>query len=101
MKADLAMSPAAGLRAFGSRRDAVDSSPASVKTMYLPRDRVIRLEKESGIKALEVRSGAVWLTGTPATADILLLCGERLELPDHWPFVIQALDSAELVKSGS
>ena len=99
MKTDLALRPADGLRVFRSRADAMDQPPVSVKTLHLPRDRAIRLEKVSGIKTLEVRSGAVWLTGTPATGDIVLSAGERLELTDQWPFVIQALSSAELANS--
>lgn len=99
MKTDIALLPADRLRVFRSSAAAVDQPPVSVKTVHLPRDRAVRLEKTSGIKILEVRSGTVWLTGTPATGDIVLSAGERLELPDQWPFVIQALSSADLVKS--
>ena len=99
MKTDLALRPADGLHVFRSCPDAVDQPPVSVKTLHLPRDRAVRLEKASGIKTLEVRSGTIWLTGTPATGDVVLSAGERLELPDQWPFVIQALGNAELVKS--
>jgi hypothetical protein len=64
--------------------------------IYLRRENVIRLEKGSAVNTVEVTRGLVWLTGTPATGDMLLGAGDRLELQHDWPYVIQALANTEL-----
>jgi hypothetical protein len=58
--------------------------------------QVFRLTKDTGIQSLEIHHGTVWLTSTPARNDILLRPGDRLPLSDHWPFVLQAMESAQL-----
>ncbi|HTR41775.1 MAG TPA: DUF2917 domain-containing protein [Pseudomonadales bacterium] len=63
----------------------------------LPREQVIRLEKNSGIKSVKAVGGMVWLTGTPASGDVLLVPGEYFELGEHWPYVIQALEPSEFL----
>jgi DUF2917 family protein len=58
---------------------------------------VLRLTKESGVKELEVRQGAVWLTGTPASGDVLLQSGDRFVCTGNWPYVLQALGDTAMV----
>jgi len=72
---------------------------APVQTIRLKRDAVIRLEKSSGVKSVEISSGIVWLTGTPAAGDVLLTEGGRFETAGAWPYVIQALEPGEIVLS--
>ena len=69
------------------------------KTILLKRDGVIRLQKNSCVKNIETKNGVVWLTGTPANGDVLLQPGELFELGNNWPYVIQALEHAELLLS--
>ena len=59
-------------------------------------DEVIRVEKKSGVNSIEVMRGMVWLTSTPANGDVILQSGDRYELGTAWPFVLQALEDAEL-----
>lgn len=79
-------------------RDAVVTNRAAtqVEIVRLPREKVIRLEMKSGIKSIEAKGGVIWLTGTPANGDVILSRGEQFELRDNWPFVVQALEPAEL-----
>ena len=66
-------------------------------TVHLRGDEVIRLTKDSGFKQVDVRSGTIWLTGTPAKGDVLLQPGDQLQLARDWPFVLQALSEARIV----
>lgn len=68
-----------------------------VGSVRLKRDAVIRLEKSSGVKSIHVKSGAVWLTSTPARGDVLLEKGARFEIAGNWPYLIQALEAGEMV----
>jgi Protein of unknown function (DUF2917) len=97
VKNNLAAFPTAIIRALDSR-DTVVANPSTTQTeiIRLPRGKIIRLEKNSGVKSLESKSGVIWLTGTPANGDVLLSPGERFELRGNWPFVIQALEPAKL-----
>ncbi|MGA3007584.1 MAG: DUF2917 domain-containing protein [Opitutaceae bacterium] len=65
--------------------------------IQMPRHQVIRLGKTSGVDRIEVKHGAVWLTGTPANGDVIVSTGEHFELRDNWPFVMQALECTELL----
>lgn len=67
------------------------------KITFLKRGEVIQLEKNSGVKNVETKSGVVWLTGMPANGDVLLQTGEKFELQNHWPYVFEALEPAELL----
>lgn len=87
-----AVIPAPGSRDAGS----ADRSATQVEIIHLPREKIIRLEKKSGVTNVEAKSGMVWLTGTPAKDDVILSAGDHFELRDNWPFVIQALELAEL-----
>ena len=46
---------------------------------------------------VRVVNGAIWLTGTPAREDIFLRAGERFCLERHFPFVMEALETTEIV----
>lgn len=70
---------------------------APARAVRLKRDAVIRLEKNSGVKSIEIKSGAVWLTGTPSNGDVLLEKGARFETAGNWPYVIQALEPGEIL----
>jgi hypothetical protein len=105
MKINPALRPVDGLSALNfpsrllslrHRPAAVGNPPTRVKIMRLSRDQVIRLDQSSRIKNLTVKSGIIWLTGAPANGDILLHPGDLMKLPGHWPYVIQALDCAEV-----
>jgi hypothetical protein len=61
----------------------------------LARDEVIRLERRSGIKRIEIKTGVVWLTGTPASGDVLLRAGDVFECQKNWPYVLEALELSE------
>lgn len=90
-----------GVRDSRESAAAADSTvPAG--TFHLNPKKVIRLEKHLKVKTVTVHRGVVWLTSTPAKGDVLLRPGDRFELQDNWPYVIQALESAELalVRSG-
>lgn len=58
---------------------------------------VLRLTKAAGVREVQVRHGVVWLTGTPASGDVLLQPGESFLCADNWPFVLQALRDTALV----
>jgi len=73
------------------------ATSAPAQTIRLKRGAVIRLEKSSGVKSIEISSGTVWLTGTPAVDDVLLTEGGRFETAGAWPYVIQALESGGIV----
>ena len=60
-------------------------------------NEVIRLTEVSGFQQVEVRSGTIWLTGTPAKGDVLLRPGERFHLTHDWPFVLQAMNDARII----
>lgn len=97
MKNNLAALSAIMIRSQDSRDTVVADRPATqVEIVRLPREKVIRLEKSSGVKSIEVRNGIVWLTGTPANGDVLLSPGKQFGLRDNWPFVIQALETTEI-----
>ena len=49
------------------------------------------------MECIEVRRGLIWLTGTPAQADILLREGDQFWFSGGWPFIIEALDESEVV----
>lgn len=77
------------------------TSVPSARTARMTHNEVIRLENSSGVKTLEVKSGIVWLTGTPSHNDLILQKGERFETGTDWPYVIQALEPAEISLSTS
>ncbi len=86
----------ADIPALDSRFIAASRSLAKVKVIGLKRGAVIWLEKNSGVTKVEAKDGIVWLTGTPANGDVLLQQGDRFELKRDWPYVIQALERAEV-----
>jgi hypothetical protein len=72
----------------------------SREVVHLPRGMVLSLDQAGGITCLELSSGVVWVTGTPARGDTILRPGEPYEFGDQWPYVIEALVDAEFVASG-
>lgn len=72
------------------------TAPTAPGVRELARDSVLRLDRPRTGEAvsLEVRSGTVWLTSTPADRDILLQAGESISLRGPWPMVLQALTDA-------
>jgi hypothetical protein len=66
----------------------------------LRRHQPVRLEKDSGLTRIEVHRGMVWLTGTPGRSDQLLSSGETVRLTEDWPFVVEALEDAEVFLAG-
>jgi hypothetical protein len=101
MRSKLAAFPTTNIHPPESKRAEVVCQPAiQVRIIQLPQAGIIRLEKGSGVKSVEARSGVVWLTGTPANGDVLLSPGERFVLGDNWPFVIEALQPADVFLFG-
>ena len=80
----------------GKGRQLVTSARVELVTLQLARNELTVLQECSGRRALHVRQGVVWLTGTPACGDIILRGGDRFELGSQWPFLIQALEDAEI-----
>ena len=72
-------------------------STARTRAVRMANAEVIRLDKKSGVKSIEVIRGIVWLTGTPADGDIILQEDDRFVLSTSWPYVLQALNEAEIV----
>ena len=80
-----------------SWRNPVVARPGVETTTFrLVRNELVRLQKSSGLRAVYVRQGIVWLTGTPACGDVVLRKGDRFEFENQWPFVLQALEDAEI-----
>ena len=71
-----------------------------VRCVYLRAGELLALEESHGWKTVEVVSGEMWLTQTPATNDLLLGPGGRFEVGDAFPVVIEALGRAEIVLRG-
>jgi hypothetical protein len=65
-------------------------------TVRLVRNELVLLRKCSRLRTVDVRQGVVWLTGTPAGGDVILHCGDRFDFGNQWPFVLQALEDAEI-----
>ena len=81
-----------------SEWEQTSQTPATpARTVRLKRHAVIRLEKSSGVKGIAIKSGVVWLTGTPAGSDVLLDQGGRFETAEDWPYIIEALEPGEIV----
>jgi hypothetical protein len=57
---------------------------------------LLQLQEGSGLRVLHVRQGILWLTGTPACGDVILYCSDRFEFGNQWPFVLEALEDAEI-----
>ena len=76
--------------------ESAKSVATSIRTVHLKHGAVLRLEKSSGIQTIEIKSGTVWLTGTPANGDLLLRKDARFQAGTDWPYIIQALESAEI-----
>ena len=83
----------AQVSALDSRESARARTPSLRSGVrVLSRHEVIRLEQRSGIKRIEIKTGIVWLTSTPAKGDILLKAGDVFECENNWPYVLQALE---------
>lgn len=86
------------LRRLPDRQESREcGNPPEPRSVCLRANEVLRLEKPSRTQSLAVRSGTIWLTGTPAQGDVLLQAGDRFHLTTGWPFVLQALGDAEMV----
>jgi hypothetical protein len=89
----LDLPPAAGAFRSASKR----TERARTETRRLERHQVIRLERNQPFKKVEVRSGVLWLTGTPANGDILLEQSQIFEFQNAWPYVIEAIETADIL----
>ena len=69
---------------------------ARAETCHLKRHHLIRLERKQQFKKIEVTSGVLWLTGTPADGDLILGQGETFEFQSGWPYIIEAIETAEI-----
>ena len=80
----------------GWRNPVVAQPGVETATFRLVRNELVRVQKGSGLRAVCVRHGIVWLTGTPACGDVILRQGDRFEFENQWPFVLQAMEDAEI-----
>lgn len=62
-----------------------------IGTFYLKRREVTRLEKNSYAKGIKLWTGMLWVTGTPASGDMVLFPCESFIFRDEWPYLIEAL----------
>ncbi len=69
----------------------------SGQRISLPRGQVFTIPRRSGLRAIEILSGTVWLTATPADQDILLHTGDSFQLGPNAPYVLEALSPAESI----
>jgi Protein of unknown function (DUF2917) len=69
---------------------------ARTETRFLDHHHVLRLERKQQFKKILVRSGVLWLTSTPAAGDVILGQGETFEFQNAWPYVIEAIEAAEI-----
>jgi hypothetical protein len=65
-------------------------------SIRLRRNQVMTIDQTSVARSIEVKHGAVWLTGTPAGKDVVLQAKESFCLTHHYPFVIEALSDTEI-----
>ncbi len=79
---------------------ATTAATAPVRSVYLRTGELLTLEESQGWKTVEVVSGEMWLTQTPATNDLLLGPTSRFEVGGAFPVVIEALGRAEIVLRG-
>jgi hypothetical protein len=96
VKNDLALRPPVTFLVREGGDIAVKNPAPQFCSVCLKRDQVVRLEKSSGIQSIEVKTGVLWLTSTPASGDVILQAGKTFELKDQWPYVIEALQESLL-----
>lgn len=68
------------------------------EAQILDRDAVVVLGAENANRRLWVQQGAVWLTATPATGDVVLVAGDDYWLEGGAPWVLQGLEDAVVIK---
>ncbi|HEY4417351.1 MAG TPA: DUF2917 domain-containing protein [Verrucomicrobiae bacterium] len=88
--------PMAAACGLSSRSTTVSGLRVKTRTICLRRGEVLRLEEKSGVKNIAAKTGLIWLTSTPADADVLLQSGESFRLNHKWPYLIEALAPVEL-----
>ena len=60
-------------------------------------DRVIRLERATGVSGILVERGVVWVTETPAAGGIPLCQGGYLPFRGDWPVILQAMTEGSII----
>jgi hypothetical protein len=79
---------------LASRPAGAPRHPATIVVM--PRGTVLRLDKAAHVKYIEVLTGVVWLTETPARADSILSAGDIFQISGGFPIILQALEEAKV-----
>jgi hypothetical protein len=77
-------------------RSQTTSTGSETLRVSLIRNELVCLHQNCGRQVVQVRMGVVWLTGSPACGDVILVRGDRFVFDEHWPFVLQALEKAEI-----
>ena len=72
------------------------AAPARTEIIHLERHEVLRLERTQQFNKIEVRSGVIWLTSTPANGDVILEPSQTFEFQNAWPYVIEAIEAAQI-----
>lgn len=67
------------------------------RCLTLARGQVFTIPRRSGVRAIEVLSGTIWLTATPADQDILMSAGDLFPIGPNAPYVLEALTDAEFI----
>ena len=89
-----------GLPTFQNPAAACEKAPSNAsfqQQVTLERDDVLCLDHNSGCAVIQVVQGTIWITSTPARGDVLLRSGERFQLHEDWPFVLQAMSATTIV----
>lgn len=77
-------------------REESASLAQSGRIILMRRGEVFRLHKTSEAGRVEVRSGTIWLTGSPDEGDVILKPGECFKLTGNVPVVIESLTMAQV-----
>lgn len=90
------------MNAICSRRGGKSGEPISHRgndagfPVSLLKGEVRTLHHRDRVAGIAVKSGAVWLTETPADADIILRANEQFRFAGKWRVVIEALENSEM-----
>lgn len=70
---------------------------SSPRQVILPKGQVLTITREDALTSIQVDSGLIWLTETPATRDYVVAQGEKFDATSGFPIVIQALEESLVV----
>jgi len=77
------------------RLGSMDSMGIEIRRLKLPKGRVARIDKGTH-REISVKQGTIWLTATPAAGDTVLKNGAEVILSEGFPWVLEAIEDAEV-----